>query len=136
MDRLAQDIRYALRTMRRTPGFTAVAILSLALGIGANTTIFSLIDTLMLRPLPVREPERLVEILGRYRETRGNQIAWKHYEHFRDRNHVFSDLLATAPMRFRLAGDRFDAEVRSEERRVGKEWSGGCAAAQCDEDDR
>ncbi len=111
MDRLAQDIRYALRMMRRTPGFTAVAILSLALGIGANTAIFSLIDTLMLRPLPVREPGRLVEILGRYGETRGNQIAWKYYEHFRDSNHVVSDLLATAPARFRLAGDRLDAEV-------------------------
>ena len=70
MDRLAQDIRYALRTMRQTPGFTAVAILSLALGIGANSAIFSLIDTLMLRPLPVREPGRLVEILGRYGESR------------------------------------------------------------------
>ena len=123
MDRLAQDIRYALRTMRRTPGFSAVAILSLALGIGANTAIFSLIDTLMLRPLPVREPGRLVEILGRYRETRGNQIAWKHYEHFRDRNHVFSDLLATAPMRFRLAGDRLDAEVADGEYVAGNYFS-------------
>jgi predicted permease len=123
MDRLAQDIRYALRMMRRTPGFTAVAILSLALGIGANTAIFSLIDTLMLRPLPVGEPGRLVEILGRYRETRGNQIAWKYYEHFRDGNHVFSDLLATAPARFRLAGDRLDPEVADGEYVAGNYFS-------------
>jgi predicted permease len=124
MDRLVQDIRYALRTMRRSPGFTAVAILSLALGIGANTAIFSLIDTLMLRPLPVREPGRLVEILGRYGETRGNQIAWKYYEHFRDGNHVFSDLLATAPARFRLAGDRVDAEIADGEYVAGNYFSG------------
>jgi hypothetical protein len=123
MDRLAQDIRYALRTMRRTPGLTTVAILSLALGIGANSAIFSLIDTLLLRPLPVREPGQLVEILGRYGETRGNQIAWKYYEHFRDGNHVFSDLLATAPARFRLAGNRLDAEVGDAEYVAGNYFS-------------
>src|ERR1017187_5496302 len=56
---LAQDVRYALRMMRRAPGFTAIALLSLGLGIGANTAIFGLIHTLMLRLLPVRDPQQL-----------------------------------------------------------------------------
>jgi predicted permease len=60
LDNLARDLRYAARTLRRTPGFTATAMLSLALGIGANTAIFSLFDQLLLRPLSVKEPERLV----------------------------------------------------------------------------
>jgi hypothetical protein len=63
---IAQDVRYALRAMRSSPGFTAIAGLSLALGIGANTAIFSLIDTVMLRTLPVRKPERVVELLNHY----------------------------------------------------------------------
>jgi predicted permease len=63
IDRLAQDLRYALRTMRKNLGFSAAAILSLALGIGANTAIFSLIDTLLLRSLPVRNPAELVQVM-------------------------------------------------------------------------
>ena len=66
IESVLQDVRYALRMMRRSPGFTAVAVLSLALGIGANTAIFSLINTLMLRLLPVRDPEQLVELLSKY----------------------------------------------------------------------
>src|SRR5271168_844520 len=65
-----QDVRYALRILRRTPVITTVAILSLALGIGANTAIFSLVDTVRLRLLPVRNPQELVEV--RHRSPAGN----------------------------------------------------------------
>ncbi len=98
-ERLSQDVRYALRMMRRSPGFTAVAVLSLSLGIGANTAIFSLINTLMLRSLPVEKPEQIVEFLQKYPgEPRGNgYFSWPSYEHYKKHNHVFSTLTAASP---------------------------------------
>ncbi len=98
------ELCYALRLMRRNPGFSAVAVLSLALGIGANTAIFSLLNTVMLRSLPVPHPEQLVEFLQKYpTEARGNG-SWTHtdFEHFRANNHVFSD----------IAGTSFDDQAR------------------------
>jgi putative ABC transport system permease protein len=107
-----QDVRYAVRTLRRSPGFTAVAVVSLALGIGANTAIFTLINTLMLRSLPVSHPEQLVELLSRYPgEPRMSSFSWRHYEHFRDHNQSFSDLLAVSRVRFQLTGEGLEPET-------------------------
>ena len=91
---LWNDLRYALRLMRRSPGFTAVAVLSLGLGIGANTAIYSLFYTIMLRPLPVSHPEQLVELV---RDTPTERHwpgywSWDQYAYFRDHSHSFSEL--------------------------------------------
>uniref|UniRef100_Q01Z02 Permease n=1 Tax=Solibacter usitatus (strain Ellin6076) TaxID=234267 RepID=Q01Z02_SOLUE len=88
----AFDVRYALRLMRRSPAFTAVAILSLALGIGANTAIYSLFYTIMLRTLPVAHPEQLVQLLQDFPGDPHWQgyWGWPAYLHFRDHARSFS----------------------------------------------
>ena len=115
LEQLRQDVRYALRMMWRSPGFTAVAVLSLALGIGANTAIFSLIHTLMLRLLPVRDPEQLVELLTKYPgQDRWNAFSWQAYQHMRDHNNVFSSLIAASNHNygsfFHVRGEGLEAE--------------------------
>jgi hypothetical protein len=94
LERLWHDLRYALRMLRKSPGFTAVAVLSLALGVGVNTAIFSLIDALSFRRLPVRNPEQLV-LLGRVNPRGdGETFSYPQLEWFRQHNEVLSDMLA------------------------------------------
>jgi Acidobacterial duplicated orphan permease len=105
MDRLIQDVRYAFRQLRKSPGFTITAVLTLALGIGANTAIYSLLDQVILRSLPVKDPSRLVMLkftgsdTGRMSSHGGDQgeyFSYPMYRDVRDQNKVFSGLIATA----------------------------------------
>src|SRR5580698_3215602 len=112
LESLRQDGAYAIRTLRRAPGFTAVALLSLGLGIGANTAIFSLFNTLMLRMLPVEEPRQLVEFLAQYPgDPPLNVFSRESYEYFRDHNHVFSGITGARPSRIDVRGEGLEPET-------------------------
>src|ERR1035438_4701311 len=101
VDALLQDVRCAVRALRSSTGFATVAILSLALGIGANTAIFSLIDAVILKSLPVRHPEELVQVMMGTESYAGfSNPTW---EHFRDRQDVFSGIFAYGRWGFNLA---------------------------------
>src|ERR1044071_9008602 len=106
-DDLLQDVRYALRALWSSPGFSAIAILSLALGIGANTAIFSLINAVILKTLPVSHPEQLVQLVMK---TTGTTLTHTIWEQVRDRQDVFSGAFAYSPIRLNLAGG---GEVRN-----------------------
>ncbi len=88
------DLRYAFRQLMKNPGFTAVAVLTLALGIGANTAIFSLIDAVLLKMLPVPNPEQLLAFNHAGGDRSGNGFSYPVFEQLRDRNEAFSDLFA------------------------------------------
>jgi putative ABC transport system permease protein len=88
IETFVQDIRYGLRQLRRNPGFTAVVVLTLALGIGANTCIFSILNSLFLRGLPVPEPERVVSFSD-------SNFSWKDYVTYRDEGKSFASLSAS-----------------------------------------
>ena len=99
MNHLLADARLALRTWRKSPGFTAIALASIALGIGANAAIFTLVDQVLLRVLPVRNPHELVQVTftgSRYGSNwgDGSELSYPMYTDFRDHNQVFSGMFA------------------------------------------
>ncbi len=121
MGNFAQDLRYAVRTFRKSPVFVLVAVLSLAFGIGANTAIFTLVDQVLLRLLPVKDPQQLVLLWGRgphYGSNNGRyKLSYPMYEDFRDHNQVFSGMFCRweTPMSVSSEGktERVDGELVS-----------------------
>jgi hypothetical protein len=106
LERLAQDFRYALRMLRKTPGFTLFAGAALALGIGATSAVFNIADAVLLRPLPYREPTRLVMLWQddtTYGFPRNNPSPWA-FELWRKQNQAFEDMAALTHNSFNLLG--------------------------------
>jgi putative ABC transport system permease protein len=106
-DEMFQDLRFGLRMLLKQPGFTAIAALTLALGIGANTAIFTLVNSILLRPLPFKDPERLVMVWRANAERTANDLPSSAplFIDWRERNQVFERMTAFIDGRFNLAGE-------------------------------
>jgi putative ABC transport system permease protein len=113
MNALLQDLRYALRLLTKSPGFAAVAVLTLALGIGANTAIFTVADALLLRPLPYANPQRLMMVYETSIVNRSEEsvFSYPYFARLRDQQHSFSGISA-------YASDDFDMTGRGEPRQI------------------
>jgi putative ABC transport system permease protein len=116
MSNLLQDLRYAMRTLLRAPVFTAVAVLTLGLGVGANTAIFSVVYGVLLRPLPYQQPERLVRAFTEFDALGFSQFwfSWPEYNFLRQRNEAFEALGAYGHTRsVNLSGGEVPEQVRA-----------------------
>jgi predicted permease len=116
METLGQDLRYALRQMRKSPGFTVVAVVTLALGIGANTAIFSVVNAVLLRPLPYPNPDQLV-MLWEQNPHRGwfeNAISGDNFLDWQKQNQVFAGMVAFESNSFTIIGNQQAEEIAGE----------------------
>ena len=104
LESTAQDLRYSLRGIRRSPSFSLVVVLTLALGIGANTAIFSVVNAVLLRPLPYPAAERLVWLGESDPKAEGISVTWVNYRHWRDENHSFEDVAGFDAAHLTLTG--------------------------------
>ena len=107
MSSLFQDVRYGLRMLRKQPGFTAVLVLTLALGIGANTAVFSVLNALVLRPLPYEDPDKLVVLSGTQDGTvvHNGMVSYADLEDFRAQSESFEEIAALHATSFTLSDE-------------------------------
>ena len=112
---IVQDVRFATRQLKTAPGFTLVAVLTLALGIGANTAMFSVVNTVLLRPLPYHQPDRLVLVSETESVAPGDElgVAAQEYLDYRDQNKTFSSVAAFEDAGFNLTGEGQPLRVRA-----------------------
>ena len=101
-----QDLRYGARSLRKNPGFTAIAVITLALGIGANTAIFSVVNSVLLRPLPYPEPDRLALVCGTSLQAAHGQtpMCEADFLDWKSQNQVFESLAGFSTNRFNYTG--------------------------------
>jgi predicted permease len=104
METLLQDIRYAFRMLRKSPAFTLVALITLALGIGANTALFSVVNGVLLNPLPYPEPDRLISLYARTPQFEQASISYPNYVDWQKDNRTFASMALLRPDDFNLTG--------------------------------
>jgi putative ABC transport system permease protein len=104
MESLLQDIRYGYRMLAKNPGFTLIAVLTLALGIGVNTAIFTVVNHVVLRPLPFAQPDRLMVVWGVIPDFGHEPASLPDYVDWRDQNSVFENLAAYYTSNVNLVG--------------------------------
>ena len=104
MDTLFQDLRYALRSLRNSPSFTIVALLALALGIGANAAMFTIVNAVILRPLPYKDSGRLVYLMEAFKRRPGMSFSYPEFQDYHNQNHVFDGMAAVQGEAFILTG--------------------------------
>ena len=114
MQTVLEDLRYSLRQFRRSPGIAIVAVIALALGIGANTAIFSVVNGVLLRPLPYPEPGRLVMVYETTREFSHNSVAYPNFLDWQRENHSFTDIAAFRHNDFNFTGSGQPERIMSE----------------------
>ena len=112
MNEVLQDLRYGLRTLRKSPGFATVAVLTLAIGIGANTAIFSFVNGVLLKPLPYGEPERIVRVLEKPPGGGRNGISTLNYLDWQKDNTVFEYMAAQTGGSVTLTGINEPVQLR------------------------
>ncbi|HKU26034.1 MAG TPA: ABC transporter permease [Candidatus Sulfotelmatobacter sp.] len=111
LETMAQDVRFAVRGMRKNLGFTAVALLTLALGIGANTALFSVVNGVLLNPLPYPHPEQLVILFGKTKEFEHASVSYPNYLDWEKQSHSFSSMAA-------FRGENFNVTNQDEPERL------------------
>ncbi|MGA8223424.1 MAG: ABC transporter permease [Candidatus Acidiferrales bacterium] len=107
MGNLLNDLKYSIRMLGKAPGFTAIAVLTLAMGIGANTAIFTLVDAVLLRPLPYRAPQQLVWINEQTSAGDSTGVSWPNFQDWNRMNNVFSGMAGYRDANLPLAGDTY-----------------------------
>jgi predicted permease len=111
VERFIQDIRYALRLMVSRPGFTLIAVVALALGIGANTAVFSVVNGVLLRPLNYRDPDRLVRLWQKTNTWDQGSASYLNFRDWRDKNNSFEKMAAFRSQDYTLTGGEFPEQV-------------------------
>jgi len=112
MGTLWQDVRYGMRTLLKRPAFTVVAVVALALGIGANTAIFSIVYAVLLRPLPFKEPDRLVIVFDKQPSLDTAPASFPEFDDWRRASQAFEEMTALFHSNFNLTGTREPERVR------------------------